>query len=128
LATDPEAWIRFPTLPEKKVMGLERGPISLVSANEELLDRKVAAPIQKTENTAVGIRHADHVAPSIRKIGNRIANKRRSLGRYSSLADSDHGVKLISYYQVNYSLRISVLNVSFNIEKEKVLYINKLVL
>jgi hypothetical protein len=24
-------------------------------------------PVQKSENTAVGIRHADHVAPSIRK-------------------------------------------------------------
>jgi hypothetical protein len=48
-------------------VGLERGPLSLVSATEELLDRKVAAPVWKTENTAVGIRHADHVAPSIRK-------------------------------------------------------------
>jgi hypothetical protein len=47
-------------------MGLERGPLSLVSKTEELLDRKVAA-VNKTENTAVGIRHADHVAPSIRK-------------------------------------------------------------
>jgi hypothetical protein len=49
---------------KKKVVGLERGPLSLVSTTEELLDRKVAAPI---ENTAVGTRHADHVAPSIRK-------------------------------------------------------------
>jgi hypothetical protein len=24
-------------------------------------------PVKKNENTAVGIRHADHVAPSIRK-------------------------------------------------------------
>jgi hypothetical protein len=48
-------------------VGLERGPLSLVSTTEELLDRKVAAPVRKTENTAVGIRHADHVAPSIRK-------------------------------------------------------------
>jgi hypothetical protein len=31
------------------------------------LIKKVAAPVYKTENTAVGIRHADHVAPSIRK-------------------------------------------------------------
>jgi hypothetical protein len=31
------------TLP-KKVMGLERGPLSLVSTTEELLNRKVAAP------------------------------------------------------------------------------------
>jgi hypothetical protein len=52
---------------QKKVVGLERGPLSLVSTTEELLDRKVAAPVQKTVNTAVGIRHADHVAPSIRK-------------------------------------------------------------
>jgi hypothetical protein len=29
----------------KKAMGLERGPLSLVSTTEELLDRKVAAPV-----------------------------------------------------------------------------------
>jgi hypothetical protein len=29
----------------KKVMGLERGSLSLVSTTEELLDRKVAAPV-----------------------------------------------------------------------------------
>jgi hypothetical protein len=40
---------------EKKVVGLERGPLSLVSTTEELLDRKVAAPVQKTENTTVGL-------------------------------------------------------------------------
>jgi hypothetical protein len=28
-----------------KVMGLEGGPLSLVSTTEELLDRKVAAPV-----------------------------------------------------------------------------------
>jgi hypothetical protein len=52
---------------EKKVVGLERGPLSLVSTTEELLDRKVAAPVWKTENTTGGIRRSDHVAPSIRK-------------------------------------------------------------
>jgi hypothetical protein len=52
---------------QKKVVGLERGPLSLVSTTKELLDTKVVAPVYKTENTAVGIRHADHVAPSIRK-------------------------------------------------------------
>jgi hypothetical protein len=55
------------TTRKKKVVGLERGPLSLVSTTEELLDRKVEAPVYKTENTAVGIRHADHMAPSIRK-------------------------------------------------------------
>jgi hypothetical protein len=48
-------------------VGLERGPLSLVSTIEELLDRKVAVPVYKTDNTAVGIRLADHVAPSILK-------------------------------------------------------------
>jgi hypothetical protein len=55
------------TTRKRKVVGLERDPLSLVSTTEELLDRKVAAPVQKTENTAVGIRHADHVALYIRK-------------------------------------------------------------
>jgi hypothetical protein len=35
----------IPALPEKKVVGLERGPLSLVSTTEELLDIKVAAPV-----------------------------------------------------------------------------------
>jgi hypothetical protein len=77
-------------------VGLERGPISLVSTTEELLDRKVAAPVYKTENTAVGIRHADHVAPSIRKSWHHFADKRRSPDRYSSLAGLDHGVIFIA--------------------------------
>jgi hypothetical protein len=29
----------------KHVVGLERGPLSLVSTTEELLDRKLAAPV-----------------------------------------------------------------------------------
>jgi hypothetical protein len=29
----------------KKVVGLERGPLSLVGTTEELLDRKLAAPV-----------------------------------------------------------------------------------
>jgi hypothetical protein len=33
------------TTREKNVVGLERSPLSLVSTTEELLDRKVAAPV-----------------------------------------------------------------------------------
>jgi hypothetical protein len=33
------------TIRKKKVVGLEWGPLSLVSTTEELLDRKVAAPV-----------------------------------------------------------------------------------
>jgi hypothetical protein len=57
LGTDPEARVQVPALPDflrkkkegkkkgKEVVGLERGPLSLVSTTEELLDRKVAAPV-----------------------------------------------------------------------------------
>jgi hypothetical protein len=33
------------TTRKKKVVGLERGPLSLLSTTEELLDRKVVAPV-----------------------------------------------------------------------------------
>jgi hypothetical protein len=35
----------IPGTTKKKVVGLERGPLGLVSTTEELLDRKVAAPV-----------------------------------------------------------------------------------
>jgi hypothetical protein len=35
----------IPGTSRKKVVGLKRGPLSLVSTTEELLDRKVAAPV-----------------------------------------------------------------------------------
>jgi hypothetical protein len=35
----------IPGTTKKKVVGLERGPLSLVSTTEELLGRKVAAPV-----------------------------------------------------------------------------------
>jgi hypothetical protein len=51
----------------RKVGGLERCPLSLVSITEELLGRNSGGSFKKIENTAVGIRHADHVALSIHK-------------------------------------------------------------
>jgi hypothetical protein len=37
--------VSIPGTTRKKVVGLERGPLSLVSTTEELLDRKIAAPV-----------------------------------------------------------------------------------
>jgi hypothetical protein len=45
MISDPEARVPFPKLPEKKVVGLKRDPLSLVRTTEELLGRKVAAPV-----------------------------------------------------------------------------------
>jgi hypothetical protein len=65
LATDPGVRIPFPALPDfLRSVGLERGPLSLVSITEALLGRKSSL---RAENTAVGIRYADHVASSNRK-------------------------------------------------------------
>jgi hypothetical protein len=50
-----------------EVVGLERGPLSLVSTIEELLERKSSFSVYKIENAAVEIRCADHGTPSISK-------------------------------------------------------------
>jgi hypothetical protein len=50
-----------------EVAGLERISVSLMSTTEELLERKSSGSGLDSENTAVGIRHADHVAPFVWK-------------------------------------------------------------
>jgi hypothetical protein len=50
-----------------EVVGLERGSISLVSTLEELLGRKSSGSGLESENTAIRIHHAEHVAPSTLK-------------------------------------------------------------
>jgi hypothetical protein len=46
-------------------VGLERGPLGLASTIEELIERKSSSPGLENRNYGLGIRRADHAAPSI---------------------------------------------------------------
>jgi hypothetical protein len=76
----------------KKVVGLERGPLSLVSTTEELLGRKCSG-------FGLESREYVHRDSSLwprgtypQKFGTNFADERWFFGRYSSLADWGHGV------------------------------------
>jgi hypothetical protein len=47
----------------REVVGLERGPLSLVSTIEKLLGRKSSSCSLETEITSVGVRHTDYTTP-----------------------------------------------------------------
>jgi hypothetical protein len=50
-----------------QAVGLERGPLSLVSTAEELLGRKSSGFGLEIREYGLGIRRADHATPSISK-------------------------------------------------------------
>jgi hypothetical protein len=76
-----------------EVMGLERGPLSLVSTTEELLGRNSSG--SGLENREYCSRDPSRWPRDTFYPQKLALTSRRSLGRYSSLANSGHGVKKI---------------------------------
>jgi hypothetical protein len=104
-----------------RVVGLKRGPLSLLSTTEGLLGRKSSC--SGLENRQYGRRDPSRWTRGTiypQKIGSNFADRRRSLGRYSSLADPGHGFFLLLWITDDLDFktpsnlrRIQFLNVGF---------------